>query len=366
MATETLASVNSALSQFFAPDLHRQWNRTAPLLGLLAAKGDIGDGKGKNVAFDLEFTGNTAQTVAEGSDVQASEYSSDINVPAILPWAHYRSSFAISETEFDAAMSSAGVPAALQDLFGDRILGAGAQIARKIESDALTGTGVDGSGNPTLIGLYGGALVNTGAYAGINTATYSEWASNISANGGTTRPLTFDLLGQVDSNIFTASSLQWDAIMSSAGVLRKFEDLFTTSAQGGPVIRMNDNARRPGYGAGLANDEQGQPVDAWYKGMPLYRNPVNPAGKLLFLNTGKIQVKYLPRVMTPQDAVFARMMGIEGSSGGNAPIQATKIPARIAILGKTGDSIKVTVKVTLQMCVVRPNAMGLLQDISEV
>lgn len=366
MASENLASINSALSTFFAPDLHRQWNRTSVLLGLLAAKGDVGDGKGKSVNFDLEFTGNTASSVAEGSDVAASEYASDVNVPAILPWAHYRSSFQISETEFDAAMTSQGIPAALQDLFGDRILGAGAQIARKIEQDALTGTGVDVNGNPTLIGLYGGALVASGSYAGVNTGTYSEWASNITSNGGVVRTLTPDLMSSVDANIFTASSLQWDALMSSAGVLRKYESIFTTNAQGGPLARFNDRASSPAYGLGFAADGQGQPVDAWYKGRPVLRNPVNPSGKAVFLNTSKIQVKYLPRSMTPQDAVFAKIMGIEGSSGGSAPIQATKIPARIAILAKTGDSIKVSVKVTLQMCVTRPNALGLLTDISEV
>jgi hypothetical protein len=365
MAGENLSTINSALSTFFAPDLHRQWNRTAVLLGLLNAKGDVGDGKGKSVNFDLEFTGNTASTVAEGSDVAASEYASDINIPATLPWAHYRSSFQISETEFDAAMSSVGVPAALQDLFGDRILGAGAQIARKIETDCMTGTGVDSSGNPTIVGLYN-ALVSSGVYAGVNTATYSEWASYIAANSGTQRALTLDLMAQVDQNIFNNSQLQWDAIMTSSGVMRKYESIFVTNAQGGPLVRFNDRANQPAYGAGLKADGQMQPIDAWYKGQPVYRNAVNPANKGLFLNTSKINIKYLPRVMTPQDAVFARMMGIEGSSGGTAPIQATGIPARIAILAKTGDSIKVSMKVTLQMCVVRPNAFGILQDISEV
>jgi hypothetical protein len=366
MAAENLASINSALSTFFAPDLHRQWNRTSVLLGLLAAKGDIGDGKGKSVNFDLEFTGNTAQTVAEGSDVQASEFASDINVPAILPWAHYRSSFAISETEFDAAMTSQGVPAALQDLFGDRILGAGAQIARKIEQDAMTGTGVDANGNPTLVGLFGGALITSGAYAGVNTATYPEWASYIAANSGTLRALTFDLMSQVDMNIFNNSQLQWDALMTSAGIIRKYESIFTTNAQGGPVFRMNDNAQAPQYGAGFKADGQMQPISAWYKGMPVFRNSANPANKAVFLNTSKIMVKYLPRNLQPQDAVFAQMMGIQGSSGGIAPIQATQIPARIAILAKTGDATKVSLKVTLQMCVVRPNALGILQDINEV
>ena len=359
MAGENLSSINSALSQIFAPDLSRQWNRTAIFAGLLAAKGDVGDGKGKNVAFDVEFSGNTATTVAEGADVSAGEYASDINLPAVLPWAHYRSSFQITETELDAASSSVGIPQALQDLFGDRVLGAGAKLARQIDADMLTGTGVDGSGNPTIVGIFGGALAATGTYAGISTTTYTEWASNIVGNSGVARPLTTDLLAQVDQNIFTASGLPWTNVITSAGVLRKYEGLFI------PNQRINDGQRGMPVGTGAPNDAQMQP-DAWYKGKSVLRDAVNPTGKIAFINSDFIKVKYLPRVMTPQDAVFAKMMGLSGSSGGNAPIQATQIPARIAIMAKTGDSIKVSVKVTLQMCVTRPNAMGICQDVSEV
>jgi hypothetical protein len=102
------------------------------------------------------------------------------------------------------------------------------------------------------------------------------------------------------------------------------------------------------------------------------RNAVNPTGKLALLNTNHIKIKYLPRVMTPQDAVFAQMIGLSGGtgvgggvSGNGGYIQATGIPARVAILAKTGDSIKVSVKVTLQMMIDRPNSCAIVQDILE-
>lgn len=363
---ENLGAINSALSQVFQEPLHRQWNRTSVFLNELQAKGDVGDGKGKNVAFDTEFSGNTATTVAEGSDVTAGEYASDINMPAILPWAHYRSSFQISETEYDAARSSVGTPKALQDLFGERILGAGAKISRAIETDALTGTGVDGSGNPTLVGIYGGALVSSGAYAGINTATFSEWAATIIANGGTPRALTVDLLDQGDAQIFIAASEAWDLMMTSAGVQRKYGGFFTSATA--PMTRFNDNPQDPKYGISPKIGMQGQ-MALYYKGSQVLRNAVNPSGKLALLNTNHIKIKYLPRVMTPQDAVFAQMMQLAGMSGSTPElggyVQATAIPARIAILAKTGDSIKVSVKVTLQMCVTRPNSMALITDLLE-
>src|SRR6266446_10553582 len=123
MAAENLTSISSALSQIFAPQLARQWNRSAVTAALITAQADgLSAGKGKNVAWDVAFSGNTAATVAEGSDVADGELASDTNTAAVLNWAHYRSSFKVSETELDAAASSVGVANALMDLFGERIM----------------------------------------------------------------------------------------------------------------------------------------------------------------------------------------------------------------------------------------------------
>jgi hypothetical protein len=364
MGAENLSSVFQALSFILDPEMERQWNRTTYFMGMLnATKGSVSEGGGKSVNFDTEFTGATAQTVAEGSDVLAAEYASDVNVPAVFPWCHYRTSFQVSETEVDAAATSVGTASALIDLFGERILNASAVLAQRIENDALVGTGVDASGNPALIGIYGGALTATGAYGGINAATYPEWASNVVSNGGTPRALTADLLEQGDQDIFTASSLPWNAVMTSAGVLRKYIGLFTNPTA--PMIRMNDGAGQPAYGLSTALNAQSQQIDAFFKGKPLIRNPLNPTGQLALLNTNKIKVKYLPRRLSGADIDFMRKIGLEGSSGGMAPIQATGIPARLAVLAKTGDSYKVSMKVSLAMSVVRRNACAVITDISE-
>jgi len=131
MAGENLSYIFSALSQVLMPELHRQWNRTTVFLGELSATPNaITEGMGKNTQFATEFSGATASTVAEGSDVAASEYGSDVDVPATAPWCTYRSSFQLSEQEMDAARSAMGSPDELRNLFGPRILSAGAVIAR--------------------------------------------------------------------------------------------------------------------------------------------------------------------------------------------------------------------------------------------
>jgi len=370
MAGENLMAIFNALPQLLEEDLHRQWNRTTFLLGALQAKAGISEGKGKNVAFDVEFTGATAQTVAEGSDVPASEFAQDIDVPAMAPWATYRSSFQVTETEVDAAATSGpqGMPVALKDIFGARILSAGAIIASQIENDALTGTGVDANGNPTIVGLYGGAIAASGSYLGINPATYSEWAGNVTSNGGIGRQLTPDLVEQVDANIFTASSLPWDMCMTSAGVTRKWAQFFTQGSAGNnnlPLARMNDNPRNPQYGLGVVTGSDGQFDGLYLKGRPVMRNRLNPAGKMALINTNKIMFKYLPRKLTNLDLMYMQMFNLQGSSGGLAPIQATQMPLRVATLAKTGDSVKITMMIRCQMAIVRRNAQGLLTDVLE-
>jgi hypothetical protein len=377
MAGENLQTIFNALSVFFDPMLMRQWNRTAVLAGLLAASPaskpqELG---GKQVAFDVEFTGGTASTVAEGSDVAASEYASDVDEPFVLPWATYRSSFQVTEQEVDAARNSVGTADDLMDLFGARIMSAGALIASQIEQDMLTGTGVDANGNPTIIGVFGGAVSASGAYGGLNPATWTEWAGNVLANGGVLRTLTPDLLEQADANIFTGSSVPWNLAMTSAGVARKYAGMFyqgpatsTGTATNAPIVRMNDGGQyQLGQPTGSVNGAPAQQQGLFWKGQPVYRNRLNPTGKVALLNTDYIKVKYLPRTLRQADIDFMQMMQIEGSSGRQpGSITATGIPMRIAVLAKTGDSYKISCRTTLQMAITRRNAQAVVQDISEV
>ena len=102
-----------------------------------------------------------------------------------------------------------------------------------------------------------------------------------------------------------------------------------------------------------------------YKGKPVLRNPVAPTGKIALLNTEHMKVKYLPHVPTRAEIEFFDKIGLQGSSGGNAPIQATSIPVRLVEIAKTGDSHKISMRVTLAMAVTRRNACAIVQDIQE-
>jgi hypothetical protein len=43
----------------------------------------------------------------------------------------------------------------------------------------------------------------------------------------------------------------------------------------------------------------------------------------------------------------------------------TGIPARVALLAPTGESLKIMVSVCVNMCVTRPNSFGVITGISE-
>jgi len=360
MAGENLIALGPALAQMMGDELYPQWNRSAQFLNVVNAFGGVAAHNGKNVTFPVQFTGSTAQTVADGADVPASEFNQDPNVPATFQWSNYRSSFQVSETEVDAAIGSEATPAKLRDIFLDRIKGGIATIVSKIENDLLVGTGMDSAGNPALIGIYN-ALVGSGVYAGINTAQYSEWASNILANGGVTRALTSDLLEQADANVFNASNEDWGMLITTANVTRKYASLFGPSATF-PLQRINDGNA---YNVGMQNDGGMQQANLSFKGKPIYRNRLNPTGKMVLINPKHVKIKFLPPSPVPQDSVYSRMMAAEGGNGMTLQ-QSTGVMLHIKSLAKTGDSYKVSMKATLAMCITRPNAMALLQDISEV
>jgi hypothetical protein len=127
---------------------------------------------------------------------------------------------------------------------------------------------------------------------------------------------------------------------------------------------MNDNPKDPKYGMGVVNDAQMQASGLTYKGKEVHRFATNPSGYMAFINTKKIQVKYLPHPATPNDAAYSQIVEGQGSNG-MGQINATQIPIRIAMLSKTGESYKVMMTVTLQAAFTRPNAFAIIKDISE-
>ena len=79
-------------------------------------------------------------------------------------------------------------------------------------------------GEAALMVAHGGAMESTGLYAGISRQQFPEWASNVLGNGGVPRPLTVDLMAQLEANVFTACGEPANLVLASAGVVRRYEN----------------------------------------------------------------------------------------------------------------------------------------------
>lgn len=343
---DLLTNVAGALSQRFASKLSRQMNRMAVLAAAIPSEA----GFGKNVAWDIEFSGAGAGSYAEGADVVNGELLVDALVPATLSWGHYRSAFQVSETEFDAASSSAGSADAIIRLFDERIMSSGMKLASVINSDLWSGTGTDGSGNPNVVGIQGGALETSGFYASVNRATYSEWKGNVLANGGIARSLTVDLMDQMDANIFSASGIRPNLIVCDPATFRKYKGLFEAvrRVEGtGPIQRYDTSTS-----------------ELFYQGIPILRDKDAPSGTMSFLNTNQLKKVYLPISQMSSEDVF-KVKEVEGMGGnGDGEDNMTGLPFKIVPLAKNGDSLKFMVKCVLNLKAMRPNSMGYIKDIS--
>jgi hypothetical protein len=347
---ESLSNVSTALATTFSQRLRRQWNRSAVTAKLLAVEAASGQGGGKQIGWDVAFSGAAAASFAEGSAIGSSEAASDVNVPAVLPFGWYRSTFQLSNLEIKAAKGSVANASALGRIVWERLDGSLGKIASVGNTDLFTGTGTDGGGNPNIIGLQA-ALAATGSYAGLSKATYSEWAGNVLANGGTSRPLTQDLLYNLDQLIFSASGTEAKAIVCSPGVYRKYAGLFEAIKR----VMVGPNGEAPKY-------EGGERELSW-KGMPVIRDRNCPSGYLYMLNTDDIRIRPLTEPANEDGIGMGPMAAISTNGEESSP---TPFICDVYPLGRVGSSIQFVAETYVQLQVQRVNTSGFVSDISEV
>lgn len=359
MAMDVLANVSPALSQTFARRLVKAWNRQAVALSLVPVVSDMGQGDAKQVAWDVEFSGATAASFAEGSDVAPSEFNQDPLIPAVVPWGMYRAPFKLSNFEINAASRSIANAVQLGNIVGLRLESAVTKLLDIMAGDFFTGTGTDGSGNPNIVGLQAG-FGATGTYATIAKATFPEWQGNVLANGGIARPLTFDLLANLEQLMFISSGREPDAIITSAGVARKYESMFESRR----MTTDTGGASVPGYQGSTSAGVTGPRTNLYWRGKPIIRDRKCPAGQMFMVNFSELEMKYLPFVPLAPDGVNVQNVNAPSSDGTNfAP---TNIFATVYPLARTGSAVPFVAEIYVQLKIARPNAHAWLQDISEV
>lgn len=348
MAADNLSNISGALATTFAPQLVRAWNRASVFLSALTFMPGGGQGGGKQLGWDVQFSGASAASFAEGSDVDSSEMSHDVEKSATIAWGQYRSTFQLSNLELNAAYANMGNAAELERILEERFFDACAVITSKMNKDAIAGTGVDGSGNPTLVGILT-ALDATTTYGTLNKITYPEWAGNVVANGSVARPLTLDLLAKADQAQYVASGYSCEMILTTPGVKTKYEGLFN------PLQRVNT-------GGGPIPRFDGSSDDLFWRGRPIVRDKDMTAGYMAGIVASEIELRVLPWVPVP-DMVPMTVRELVSSNGG----QAQNLGAFVHVypLARTGSAVKFCAEIYAQIKVKRPNQHFLLADISE-
>lgn len=352
----TLADIAGQLPQEI-PGATRQYNRLAVTASTISTEA----GQGKNIAHDAEMDGALAGSYAEGTDVLTTEFNVDVWQLAVLNWANYRSSFQVSENKIDAAMTSRGGFEILGKFFAENVMSSTGKLASVQNVDSIVGTGVDGSGNPTIVGLFGGALSPTGTYAGINRSAYPLWAGNSLGNGGVGRPLSIDLLNQGESAISFATGEGFDCIWTSYAVVNRYKNLFEIETR--QVRDLGSDSEVAGFDAGTSKVS--------FMGIPVLRDrdfdKNGQSGSLVMGNSKFIKRIYLPP--TVGDGIIeGEEVELENgeSTNGDGIVTSLNMPYKVFSLFKGGDSYKVTVKNVCNQLVTRPAAFCTITDLLTV
>lgn len=352
MSVDNLSNISGALATTFAPQLVRAWNRMSVFLQQLQFVPGSGQGGGKQVGWDVQFPAQTAASFAEGSDVAAGEFAHDTEQPATIAWGQYRAAFQLSNLELNAAYANIGNATELERILEERFFGAVTKLTSTMNADAISGTGTDGSGNPTLVGITT-ALLDSGTYANINPATYTSWVGNVQANGGVTRALTLDLLAKAEQAQFTASGMSPEMLITTPGVKTKYEGLFNAvqrimppNGSGGPIARMDASSE-----------------DLYWRGRPIVRDKDMASGTVAGIVASDIELVVLPWAPIP-DMVPVQVRDLVSSNGE----MTRNLGAFVHVypLARTGSAVKFVAEIYAQLRVRRRNAHFLVKDISEV
>jgi hypothetical protein len=274
-----------------------------------------------------------------------------VEKPATIAWGQYRSTFQLSNLELNAARANIANATELEKILEERFFDACAKITSKMNQDAISGTGTDGGGNPTIVGITS-ALTATGTYANISQGSFSEWAGNVNANGSVPRSLTLDLLAKAEQSQYTSSGSSAEILLCTPGIKTKYEGLFNA------IQRIMGPA-----GGGVIQRMDGSSEDLFWRGKPIIRDKDMPTGTLAGLVASEIELRVLPWAAVP-DGVNVTVRDLISSNGEMSKNLGAFV--NVYPLARTGSAVKFVAEIYCQLKVKRRNQHFLVQDISEV
>lgn len=344
MSVDALSSIAAALTTLFEDRITSSINRATVLLQVLP----VGPGTtGKNISWPVRFGTAVGGARAEGADV--SVFNNDTKVPATLEFGTYDDAFGVTGKAL-AGARAAGNPAELANLWSEELNECVERLAKGIAVDLYTGTGA----TDHIHGLVAtsGGVMNTGTYANIDRGTYAQWKGTVNANGGVGRALTFDLMRDMRRQVYIASGLKPDLIVTTPALHEKYGKLFGQQRRYVQEVRLR--------GMTITLDGGYQMLE--FDGIPVLEDVDCPDGDMLFLNTRYVSVLQLPD--QPSEATGGgSMVGLAGTAEEQFGQPASRLTARINALSRDGDTYKFQLICYPQMRVRRPNTCGVITDL---
>lgn len=362
MSISTVSDISAVLTTAFGPDLVRLWNRRA---NTLANCVQIEEGEFKQVFWAASSAGGASKAVAEGYQVQSSDFNLDTMVNLSLSRAQYIDPFALSDTEIAVAMRSPLSPTKLIDMVAERVFESTTRLTDKINSDLFTGNGTDGvTGAQNIVGLES-ALITSGNYAGQNVGTVTGLQANLSGNDASPASLTLAQMQADLTAIKLRSDEKPDFIVMHPYVGSALQALYETERR-----LVNLDAALSRYNTGPAQAFNGADSGMSFMGVPIlydkdgYVNgsPGSGFGHIYYLSKRHLVMDVMPH-HNPFDGSVWEMENFISSGG--AEDEAVGGPViSIVSLARQGLAASFAVNVELQLKVRRPLALGIRKGVS--
>lgn len=347
MTTVNTSSIANALQKRFEPDVVSQIMRAAPMLQILGP--NVRDADGQNIQWTVKFgdpsASGSAAAISEGADV--STFNTDTKEAAVLTYGTYHDAFEVTGKALAIALAS-GNPRALADLFESEIKDSAMRLAHTLAKEFWSG---NGSGE-RMTGLLGGAILDSGTYAGLSRVTYEQWRGTIQGNGSVARAQSFALVRAMSTAIYKACGVRPTMYAAGPSTLDRFSTLFTEQR------RYVQEVNGPGGKVTLSGGHRALEFD----GVAMVEDVNCPEGNIVALNLDYLYFKQLPQ----PGQVVTRSMGErpletapETTQGGGR----IALRVRIQPLAVNGDKFRFAIYIYPQVQVRRPNAFGVLQDL---
>lgn len=354
----TYANLSPVLATLFEDDVQEQLNRAAVLTHLIRKA----DSYSRNINIAVRVTSGQVASediyLAPGVDV--TQFNTDLKLNAHLEHATVSEAFSIDNFAISAAAAT-GNPLALADVVREEFLTASMRLISNINKQMYLGDGGVVSSAQTIQGLVGDGYAGvTGwlsatnaALAGLDQTTVPAWQSNVLANGGTPRAVSFALLESLETSVYTASGQQLSCYVTSPTQWAKIAALFVASTT---QYKSTDSAKEMVYDVG-ANKLA-------YRGVPIIKDKDCPAGCVLGLTPEHISLQQMPFSGVGLSALDHGEMNLV--TGAETQFGGGPVPFRVKIqeLSRAGDYIKMQLVAYPQLVVRRPNAQGILVDLS--